>query len=66
VPDRTYIAERARVVAQFAALTLCSDNTRSIKSFLGREGLQTALTKFVIPFSAAKLFRDQLDLVRIG
>lgn len=53
----------ARIVAQAAVFTLCSDRTRSFDDFLDDHGLQDALTRYVIPGDAAAKFRDQLDLV---
>lgn len=53
----------ARIVAQSAVFTLCSDRTRSFDDFLDDHGLRDALTRYVIPGEAAAKFRDQLDLV---
>ena len=53
----------ARIVAQSAVFTLCSDVTRSFDRFLAAEGLGGALTRFVIPAAEADRVRDQLDLV---
>lgn len=53
----------ARIVAQSAVFTLCSDRTRSFDAFLEDHGLRDALTRYVIPGAAAAKFRDQLDLV---
>lgn len=53
----------ARIVAQSAAFTLCSDRTRSFDSFLEEHGLGGALTKFILPGKEAARLRDQLDLV---
>jgi hypothetical protein len=55
----------ARIIAQAAVFTLCSDTSRSFDAFLEGHGLASALTKFVIPQSEAARFRDQLDLVGI-
>jgi FRG domain len=55
----------ARIIAQAAVFTLCTDTTRSFDAFLEAHGLASALTKFVIPESEAARFRDQLDLVGI-
>lgn len=52
----------ARIVAQTAAFTLCSDATRSFDDFLSQQGLDHTLTKFVIPAEAVPHVRDQLDL----
>lgn len=55
----------ARIVAQSAAFTLCSDKRRSFDRFLEDEGLGEALTKIVIPPAEAGRIRDQLDLVSV-
>jgi hypothetical protein len=55
----------ARITAQAAVFTLCTDTSQSFDAFLEEEGLASALTKFVIPESEARRFRDQLDLVGI-
>jgi hypothetical protein len=55
----------ARIIAQAAVFTLCTDTARSFDVFLEAHGLASALTKFVIPESEAARFRDQLDLVGI-
>lgn len=53
----------ARIVAQAAVFTLCSDATRPLDAFLAQHGLDATLTRFVIPAHATQLVRDQLDLV---
>lgn len=53
----------ARIVAQAATFTLCSEKRQSFDRFLERHGLDTALTKFVIPAAETGRLRDQLDLV---
>jgi hypothetical protein len=55
----------ARIVAQSAAFTLCSDKRRSFDRFLEDQGLGDALTKIVIPGAEASRIRDQLDLVSV-
>jgi hypothetical protein len=55
----------ARIIAQAAVFTLCTDTSRPFDAFLEAHGLAPALTKFVIPESEAARFRDQLDLVGI-
>jgi hypothetical protein len=55
----------ARIIAQGAVFTLCTDASRPFDAFLEAHGLAAALTKFVIPESEAPRFRDQLDLVGI-
>jgi hypothetical protein len=55
----------ARIVAQSAVFTLCSDKTRSFDSFLEAHGLSDALTRFVIPQRRIPHFRDQLDLASV-
>jgi FRG domain-containing protein len=54
-----------RIVAQSATFTLCSDKRQSFDCFLERNGLGSALTKFVIPARETARFRDQLDLVDV-
>lgn len=53
----------ARISAQTATFTLCSDTSRSLDDFLAKHGLEEALTRFVIPLSATDCVRDQLDMV---
>jgi hypothetical protein len=53
----------ARIVAQAAVFTLCSDRSRSFDAFLGDHGLSRALSKFVIPAAHVARVRDQLDTV---
>jgi hypothetical protein len=55
----------ARIVAQSAAFTLCSDKRQPFDRFLERHGLGGALTKIVIPAREAGRVRDQLDLVSV-
>jgi len=55
----------ARIVAQSAVFTLCSDNSRAFDAFLAQHGLLDALTRFLIPADAVPRLRDQLDLVTI-
>jgi hypothetical protein len=55
----------ARIVAQAAAFTICSDKWRSFDEFLEAHGLADALTKYVIFPDIASLIRDQLDLVGV-
>jgi hypothetical protein len=55
----------ARIVAQSAAFTLCSDKRRSFDAFLEEQELGDALTKIVIPAAEAGRIRDQLDLVSV-
>jgi hypothetical protein len=55
----------ARIVAQSATFTLCSDKHQSFDRFLEQHGLGSALTKFVIPAKETARFRDQLDLVDV-
>ena len=55
----------ARIVAQSAVFTLCSDKTRSLDEFLEHHGIEDALTKFVLPAHEVGRVRDQLDLVGI-
>ena len=55
----------ARIAAQSAVFTLCSDRSRAFDAFLAEHGLQDALTRFVIPAKDVARVRDQLDLVTI-
>jgi hypothetical protein len=55
----------ARIIAQAAVFTLCTDTSRSFDAFLEAHDLAPALTKFLIPESEAARVRDQLDLVGI-
>jgi hypothetical protein len=55
----------ARIVAQAAVFTLCSDRWVSFDEFLVSHGLGGALTRFVIPVTEVRRLRDQLDLVGI-
>ncbi len=55
----------ARIVAQHAAFTVCTDTARSFEAFLDEQGLTEALTKLVIPADAVSHVRDQLDLAGI-
>jgi hypothetical protein len=53
----------ARIAAQSAVFTLCSDATTPFDVFLARHGLADALTRYVIPAASSQRLRDQLDLV---
>jgi hypothetical protein len=55
----------ARIVAQSATFTLCSDKRVPFDRFLEEHGLGSALTKFIIPAGESARFRDQLDLVSV-
>ena len=55
----------ARIVAQAAVFTICSDKWSSFDDFLRGHGLADALTRFVIPAESVAAIRDQLDLVGI-
>src|SRR5262249_45857614 len=55
----------ARIVAQSATFTLCSDKYRSFDDFLNHHGLRNALTKFIIPAEEVSRIRDQLDLAGV-
>jgi hypothetical protein len=55
----------ARLVAQGAAFTLCSDTAVSFDQFLRANGLEKSLARFVIESSDVGRFRDQLDLLGI-
>ena len=52
----------ARISAQTATFTLCSDTAHSFDEFLAKHGLADALTRFVIPITSIDRVRDQLDL----
>lgn len=55
----------ARLVAQSAAFTVCSDTSQSLEAFLDQHELGDALTQFVVPAEAVPRVRDQLDLAGI-
>ncbi len=55
----------ARIVAQSAVFTLCSEKARPFDAFLEEHGLGEALTRLVIPGREVGRFRDQLDLVSV-
>jgi hypothetical protein len=55
----------ARIVAQAAVFTLCSDKTRPFDEFLETHGLGDALTRFAIPADQVARVRDQLDLASV-
>jgi hypothetical protein len=52
----------ARIVAQAATFTLCTDAGRPFDEFLVSQDLGDALTRLVIPPDAVPRVRDQLDL----
>jgi hypothetical protein len=52
----------ARISAQAATFTLCSDAAHSFDAFLDEHDLDDALTRFVIPSSSRDCVRDQLDM----
>jgi hypothetical protein len=53
----------ARISAQAAVFTLCSDASRPLNDFLADHGLEEALSRFIIPAGAGACVRDQLDIV---
>lgn len=55
----------ARIVAQAAVFTLCSDKSQPFDAFLEEHGLGDALTRFVIPADQVARVRDQLDLASV-
>jgi hypothetical protein len=55
----------ARIVAQAAVFTLCSDKTQPFDAFLEEHGLGGALTRFVFPAAGTARIRDQLDLASV-
>lgn len=55
----------ARVSAQGAVFTLCSDPRRSFDHFLEELGLEEVLTRFVVPPEAVSALRDQLDITGV-
>ena len=55
----------ARIIAQSAVFTLCSDTAQTFDAFLEHHGLSDALTRYVIPLEDLGRVRDQLDLVGI-
>ena len=52
-----------RLVTQSAVFTLSSDKSMSFDRFLSEQGLDNALTKFVVATGDVERIRDQLDLV---
>jgi hypothetical protein len=55
----------ARIAAQSALFTLCTDATRPFDVFLADHGLEDALTRFLLPAEVVPMVRDQLDLVTV-
>ncbi len=55
----------ARIAAQSAVFTLCSDTGHAFDQFLDAHGLTDALTRFVVAAEDVARIRDQLDLVTI-
>jgi hypothetical protein len=55
----------ARIVAQAAVFTLCSDVGRPFDAFLAAHGVGDALTRYVIPAAEVGRLRDQLDLASV-
>lgn len=55
----------ARIIAQSAVFTLCTDTRRPFDAFLEEHDLAGALTRFIIPAAHVSRIRDQLDLVAI-
>jgi hypothetical protein len=55
----------ARIVSQAAVFTLCSDTSQSFDRFLTQHGLESTLTRFVIPPQSVQLLRDQLDMASV-
>lgn len=55
-----------RIMAQSAAFTFSTDRSRSLQQVLAASGLETALTRCVIPAAAVQRIRDQLDLCGIS
>jgi hypothetical protein len=55
----------ARIVAQSAVFTLCSDKFSTFEGFLDKHGLAGHLTRYVIPMDEVARFRDQLDMASV-
>ena len=55
----------ARIVAQSAVFTLCSDKNSSFDAFLNSHELDAALRKYTIPGDEVRRFRDQLDMASV-
>ena len=55
----------ARIVAQAAAFTLCTDKSRPLDAFLEEHGLVDALRRFRIPAAAVSRIRDQLEIAAV-
>ncbi|RIK44505.1 MAG: hypothetical protein DCC55_02240 [Chloroflexi bacterium] len=54
-----------RIVSQAAVFTLCTDTSQSFDRFLAQHGLESTLTRFVIPPESVPLLRDQLDMASV-
>jgi hypothetical protein len=55
----------ARIMAQSAVFTLCSDKSQSFEKFLEQHQLGHTLTRFIIPEEETARVRDQLDLASV-
>jgi hypothetical protein len=55
----------ARIVAQAAAFTLCSDKSQPLDAFLAGHGLADALTRFRVPAAHVARLRDQLEIAAV-
>ena len=55
----------ARIATQAATFTLSSNTRASFDAFLAEHGLESALTRYVIPAAQVSRMRDQLDLVGV-
>lgn len=55
----------ARIVAQAATFTICTDTSQPFEAFLAEHGIADALTKYVIAPGDVGHVRDQLDLAGI-
>ena len=55
----------ARIVAQAAAFTLCSDKSQSLDAFLAGHGLADALARFRVPAQHVARLRDQLEIAAV-
>jgi hypothetical protein len=52
----------ARIIAQAAVFTLCSDKHIPFDEFLEEQGMSESLTRYILPEGSATRVRDQLEL----
>lgn len=54
-----------RLAVQSGAFTLCSSKDRSLDQLLAQHGLESVLTRFILPAESVEHIRDQLDLCTV-